>query len=202
MTRQAFGGRVNQKRRTYNAILEAAAELMRADRVVTMPDVAKLAEVSEATAYRHFPDLATLLQEAMAKQQPDPIEALAHVAGSTDVVERVAAACEYLLRHVLTFQKAVRATIAATIVDPEEAATTRRGMRFGLIDFALAPAEESASVDTAKLVQLKRDLSVVMGAEALFCLLDQCGVPPEEAIASIVHTATTLARATLGSPAS
>jgi hypothetical protein len=98
---------------------------------------------------------------------------------------------------VLTFQKAVRATIAATVVDPDEAATTRRGMRFDLIDFALAPAEESAGVNVAELTQLKRDLAVVMGAEALFCLLDQCGVPPEEAIASIVHTATMLTRATL-----
>lgn len=186
------GGRVDQRRRTYNAILEAAAELMRSGRAVTMPEVARLTPVSEATAYRHFPDLATLLQEAMARQQPAPIEALAHVSGSTDVVERVAAACEYLLRHVLRFQKVVRATIAATVVDPGEAATTRPGMRFGLIDFALAPAGESAA-----LAQLKRDLAVVMGAEALFCLLDQCGIPPEEAIASIVHTATTLTRATL-----
>jgi len=197
VTMQDSRGRVNQRRRTYNAILEAAAELMRAGRAVTMPEVARLTPVSEATAYRHFPDLATLLQEAMARQQPAPIEALAHVSGSTDVVERVTAACEYLLRHVLTFQKAVRATIAATIVDPDEAATARPGMRFDLIDFALAPAEESAGVSITELAQLKRDLAVVMGAEALFCLLDQCGVPPEEAIASIVHTTTMLTRATL-----
>jgi AcrR family transcriptional regulator len=189
------GGRVNQKRRTYNAILQAAGELIRADRPVTMPEVAKAALVSEATAYRYFPDLATLLQKAMAEQQPDPAEALAALDGVADPVPRVAAATEYLLRHVFTFQKGVRATIAATIEDPVEAVTARRGLRFGLIDQALAPWADRLDDDDPVLCQLKRDLAVVIGAESLFCLLDQCGLPPEEAIASVVHTATTLTRA-------
>ena len=107
----------------------------------------------------------------------------------------MAAATEYLLRHVLTFQKAVRATIAATIGAPEEAPATRRGMRFDLIDHALAPLAETVGEDDPVLLQLKRDLAVVVGAESLFCLVDQCGLSPEEAIASVVHTATTLTRA-------
>jgi hypothetical protein len=49
-------GRVNQKRRTYNAILQAAIELIRTGREVTMPGVARSALVSEATAYRCFPE--------------------------------------------------------------------------------------------------------------------------------------------------
>lgn len=188
-------GRVNQKRRTYNAILQAAVELIRADQPVTMPEVAKAALVSEATAYRYFPDLTTLLQKAMAEQQPDPAEALDGLDGVSDPVPRVAAATEYLLRHVLAYQKAVRGTIAATIGDPAEAVTTRRGLRFGLIDQALAPWAAGLAADDPVLAQLKRDLAVVIGAESLFCLLDQCGLPPEEAIASVVRTATTLTRA-------
>ncbi|MFD2419604.1 TetR/AcrR family transcriptional regulator [Amycolatopsis pigmentata] len=195
MTSHTTTGRVNQKRRTYKAILDAAKELIRTDRAFTMLDVANAALVSEATAYRYFPDLNTLLQKAMSEQRPRPEEALASVAGSVDPVKRVTAATEYLLRHVLTFQNAVRATIAATIGAPQEAATTRRGLRFDLIDHALAPLAEAVGEDDPVLVQLKRDLSVVVGAESLFCLLDQCGLPPEEAIVSIVHTATTLTRA-------
>ena len=49
--------------------------------------------------------------------------------------------------------------------------------------------------DPAALAQLKRDLAVVVSAEALFTLTDLHGLGPEEAIASIVHTATTLTRA-------
>ena len=55
-----------------------------------MPDVARAAMVSEATAYRYFPDLVTLLQQALAGLWPPPAEALAPVAGSADPAERSA----------------------------------------------------------------------------------------------------------------
>ena len=190
-----MAGRANQKLRTRNAIVQAAAELSRTGREVTMSEVAKAALVSEATAYRYFPDLASLLREAIAGQLPDPAEALAPVAGSDDPVERIAAATEFLLRHVLSRQGVVRALIAATITRPGEP-QARPGLRFGLIDSALAPLEHTlGATDPAALTQLKRDLAVVVSAEALFSLTDACGLDPEEAIVSIVHTATTLTRA-------
>jgi AcrR family transcriptional regulator len=197
MTPQGTTGRANQKRRTHTAILQAAVELMRTGREVTMLEVAKAALVSEATAYRYFPDLASLLQEAMAGQMPTPAEALEKVADSRDPVERVAAATEHLLRLVLTYQGATRAMIAATITRPASAAA-RPGLRFGLIDHALAPLEDTLGTgDPAALAQLKNDLAVVVSAEALFCLTDLCRLEPEDAIASAVHTATTLTRAAL-----
>jgi AcrR family transcriptional regulator len=187
-------GRVNQKRRTHAAIVKAATELMLTGSEVTMPEVAKKALVSEATAYRYFPDLASLLSEAMAGTLPDPAEALADVADSADPVERVAAAAENLARLVLARAGAVRAMIAATIVRPEGAAA-RPAQRFGLIDHALQPWAEIHAEDCETLAQLKRDLSVVMSAEALFSLIDLNGLDPEAAVRSIVSTATTLTRA-------
>lgn len=195
MTSLDTGGRINQKRRTYNTILQAAAELVRTGRAVTMPEVAKAALVSEATAYRYFPDLTTLLQKAMAEQETDPAEALAEAGDSTDPVERVAAVTGYLMRHVARFQQPVRTTIAATITDPADAVATRRGLRFELIDLALEPWAATLAGDHPVLAQLKRDLAITMAAESLFCLTDQCGLPTEEAITSIVHTASTLTRA-------
>jgi AcrR family transcriptional regulator len=190
-------GRTNQKLRTRNAIVQAAAELSRTGGEVTMPDVARAAMVSEATAYRYFPDLASLLQEAIAGQLPGPEEALAPVAGSADPVERIAAATEFLMRHVLSRQGVVRALIAATITRPEQG-YSRPGLRFGLIDGALAPLDGTLGVtDPAAVAQLKRDLAVVVSAEALFTLTDACGLGPEAAIGSIVHTATALTRAAL-----
>jgi AcrR family transcriptional regulator len=197
MTSQSTAGRANQKLRTRNAIVRAAAELSRTGRDVTMPEVAKAALVSEATAYRYFPDLVSLLREAIADQLPTPAEALAPVAGSDDPVERVATATEFLLRHVLARQGVVRAMIAATVTRPAEAGA-RPGLRFGLIDHALSPlAETLGPADPAALAQLKNDLAVVVSAEALFSLTDLCGMDPQDAIASIVHTATTLTRAAL-----
>ncbi|WIX98946.1 TetR/AcrR family transcriptional regulator [Amycolatopsis mongoliensis] len=191
------GGRVNQKRRTRTAIVTAATELVRDGRTVTMPEVAKAAEVSEATAYRYFPDLASLLREAVAGTLFDPAEALAPFAGRTDPVVRVAAATEHLLRHVLTHEGAVRAMIAATITRPADP-TARPGLRFGLIDAALAPPAELGGLDERALAQLKRDLAVVMSAEALFGLTDLHGLPAGEAVESIVHTASVLTRAAVG----
>jgi len=194
MTAQDMAGRVNQKMRTRNAIVAAATELSRNGRDVTMPEVARAALVSEATAYRYFPDLASLLREAIAGQLPGADEALAPVAGSADPVERVTAATEFLLRHVLSRQGVVRALIAATVVRPGQP-NARPGLRFGLIDSALAPLGDTLSA--AALTQLKLDLAVVVSAEALFSLTDLHGLEPEEAIRSIVHTAATLTRAAL-----
>lgn len=197
---QETGGRVNQKRRTYNAILQAALELIRTERAVTMPEVARAALVSEATAYRYFPDLITLVRAAMDGQLLTPDEALASVSDSTDPVARVAAVTERLLRHVLAFQPAVRAMISAAVAHPDDQPTARPVLRFGLIDAALAPVADST--DESVLAQLKRDLTIVVSAEALFSLTDLCGLGPDDAIASIVHTATTLTRAALDPPAS
>src|SRR3984885_1386365 len=140
MAAEAPVGRANQKQRTRAAILATARALITGSTEVTMPAVARAALVSEATAYRYFPDLISLLREALEGTWPDPAEALAPVARSADPAVRVAFACEYLLRGVHAYEGAVRAMISHTIVAPA-AARTRPGIRFGLIDYALAPFE-------------------------------------------------------------
>jgi AcrR family transcriptional regulator len=190
-------GRVNQKQRTRRAIVDAAKRLAASGGEITMPVVAREALVSEATAYRYFPDLASLLREADDGTWPSPEEALAPVAGRTDVVERVAFAAEFLFRGVLANQGAVRAMIAASITKP--GAHDRPAHRLGLIDHALAPAAER--LGAAGLAQLRRDLAVVLSADALFTVLDLCGLRPEAAIASAVETARRVTRAALAEAA-
>lgn len=207
MTTRATAGRVNQKLRTRDAIVRAAAELSSTGREVSMPEIAKAALVSEATAYRYFPDLASLLSEAIADQLPSAAEALKPVADtdesadSDDPVARIAAATEFLLRHVLSRQGVVRALIAATIARPS-APRARPGLRLALIDHALAPLDGTlGTAHPAALALLKRHLAVVVSAEALFSLTDQYGLSPEEAVVSIVDTATTLTRTAIASSA-
>ena len=191
-------GRVNQKVRTRAAIVKAAADLSGTGREVTMPEIARVALVSEATAYRYFPDLASLLSEVIADQLPNAAEALDPAIDAADPVARIAAVTEFLLRHVLSRQGVVRTLIAATITRPGQP-HARPGIRFGLIEHALAPLNDGPLVAArpAALAQLKRDLAVVVSAEALFSLIDLHGLDPEQAIASLVHTATTLTRADL-----
>jgi AcrR family transcriptional regulator len=186
-------GRVNQKQRTRRAIVQAAERLAASGADFTMPVVAREALVSEATAYRYFPDLASLLREVDEGTWPSPETALAPVASSTDVVERVAFAAEYLFRGVLTNQGAVRAMMAATITKPADPG--RPGHRFGLIDYALAPVAERLRGEG--LAQLRRDLAVVLSADALFTVMDQCGLEAEAAVGSAVETARRVTRAAL-----
>ncbi|MFE2881843.1 TetR/AcrR family transcriptional regulator [Streptomyces sp. NPDC059272] len=194
-TAQTDTGRSNQKKRTRTAIVEAARGLIGSGTEVTMPEVARAALVSEATAYRYFPDLPSLIGEALAGVWPDPVDALGPVADSSDPVERIAFACEFLLRGILARQGGVRAMMAATIVRPDTA-NMRPGIRFGLIDHALSPlAATLGTTDPDALTQLKRSLAVVMGADALFTLTDLLGLLPDEAVASAVRTATTLTEA-------
>jgi AcrR family transcriptional regulator len=198
MTAQPGTGRANQKRRTRTAIVAAARELIGTGAEVSMPVIARAALVSEATAYRYFPDLASLVSEALAGAWPPPAEALAPLEDCADPVQRVAYACEFLLRGILAREGAVRAMISATITRPDTA-TARPGIRFGLIDHALLPLEGTlAKTNPDAFTQLKRDLAVVVSAEALFTLTDLCGLGPEEAISSAVRTATTLTRAGAG----
>ena len=190
-------GRANQKKRTHDAIVRAAAELMPTGRDLTMPEIAKAALVSEATAYRYFPDLASLLREAMAEQLPDPARAMAEATDSQDPVERVAVAAEYLIRHVITRQGTVRAMIAATIGKPASG-VSRPGLRFGLIDEALAPAAATfGAANPAAFAQLRLGLSVILSAEAYFSLIDLHGLESEAAITGLVNTAVNLTRAAL-----
>ena len=185
-----------QKARTRRAIIDACHELTYSGAEVTMPRVAERAMVSEATAYRYFPDLVSLLQETLAGLWPEPSLALAPVAASPDPVARVAFACEFLLRGVHAYQGAVRAMISLTITAPA-GSQARPGIRFGLIDYALAPFADPAcpgKLAPGAMTRLKQDLAIVVSAEAFFTLTDLCGLAPDDAIASAVRTAQTLTR--------
>lgn len=187
-------GRVNQKLRTRMAIVEACRDVIRSGGPVTMPAVARAALVSEPTAYRYYPDLISLLNAALVGMWPSPAEALEPVATSADPVERVAFAAGFFLRRVLSYQGAVRAMISATITRPELTAH-RPGIRFGLINQALDPIAGPVPLPPERLAQLKLDLAAVISAEALFSLTDLCRLTPEDAVGSLVRTATTITAA-------
>lgn len=188
--------RADQKLHTRAALVDACRRLIAAGgELVTMPEVARTAGISEATAYRHFSDLVTLVNEALGGLWPDPADALAEVAASPDPVARIGFACAFLLRRVWAYQGSVRAVIAATVTRPESV-PQRPGFRFGLIDQALDPVLriEDASA-RERLVELKHALAAVVSAEALFSLTDLCRLDVEVAIGTLVRTAETITRA-------
>ena len=196
----AVSERVRQKERTRAALITAARQLILDGAAITMLSTATASGVSEATAYRHFPDLPSLLREAFVGLWPDTPETLARAGESGDVPGRVATATDFLLRNVVKMQGAVRVMIASTITR-DDVTFPRPGKQFGLIDLAVAPLERGpGALEPARLTQLKHDLAVIMSAEALFTLTDLAGLAPQDAIASVVHTARTITQAAMQSP--
>ncbi len=195
--RPALSERVLQKERTRSALIAAARRLILDGDRITMMGAATAAGVSEATAYRHFPDLPSLLREAFTGLWPDTPEELARAGDYADVPQRAAQATDFLLRNVVKMQGAVRAMIASTITR-EEVTFPRPGKQFGLIDLAVAPLERPpGAIEPGRLTQLKLELAVIMSAEALFTLTDLAGLAPQDAIASLVRTARTITEAAI-----
>ena len=90
--------------------------------------------------------------------------------------------------------------IAATIGRPD-LARVRPDIRKALIDHALDPLTDIWTVfGTDVLTRLKQDLSVVISAEALFSLIDLSRLSPDDAIASLVRSATAITTAALQPP--
>ncbi len=196
-----MSARVRQKERTRAALITAARQLILDGAAITMMAVATAVGVSEATAYRHFPDLPSLLREAFTGLWPDTPADLLRAGDNGDVPERVAQATDFLLRNVVKMQGAVRVMIASTITR-EKVTFPRPGKQFGLIDLAVAPLERGpGAMEPARLTQLKLDLAVIVSAEALFTLTDLAGLTPQDAIASVVHTARTITQAAIQVPA-
>ncbi|MFJ3803695.1 TetR/AcrR family transcriptional regulator [Streptomyces sp. NPDC090088] len=180
-------GLSSQMERTRSAIVAAARDLADTGAEITMPKVAAGARVSEATAYRYFPDLLSLLRAAVMSE--DLVAVLRSATRSDDPVERIGQAAEILGRAVLRRQGAVRVVVASTIAKPSTA-KDRPAHRFGLIEHALAPwIERSGSAGRSDVEQLVRGLALVISAESLFALIDLCDLAPDDAIAGLVTTA-------------
>jgi AcrR family transcriptional regulator len=196
MDEQTGSRRAHQMERTRVAIVEAARELADNGGEITMPAVADGARVSVATAYRHFPDLVSLLRAAVRVE--DQVEALRAATDSEDPVERIGHAAEVLGRSVLRRQGVVRALVASTIAKPATA-RDRPAHRFALIEEALAPwVAANDLAGRPEVERLRLDLAVVVSAEAVFTLVDLCGLTPDAAVASLAATAQRITAAAVG----
>lgn len=176
--------RTQQKERTRRAIAAAARELVVENGEVTMPAVAARAGVSEATAYRYYPDLVTLLRETVGDTWPAP-EVLVPLEGVDDVAERVARVATAFGERTLAHEGTVRAIVAASLTGRG----TRAAHRFPLVEHALANVPESPA-----RAALATRLAVVISAESVFTLLDLCRLDRDAAVAALRETAVAVVR--------
>ena len=176
--------RVNQKRRTRAALVEAAQRLLEEGRTPTVADVADEALVSRATAYRYFPSQEHLLLEVVLERSIDEINRQVEAAaGSGDAAARleglVAAIYGEIAANEAGFRSLLRLSIAQPPSDQPTVAGIRGERRLNWIEQAVEPI--AAELDEGTRRRLVNALTLCVGAEGFVVLHDLCGLGPIEA---------------------
>ena len=188
-------GRINQKARTREALIEAARRLLATGVSPTMEGAADEASISRTTAYRYFPNLRALLVatyphiEERSLLGPEP---------PGDPVARLEAVADDQGRRILTYEAEMRAVLRLSLEsDPGAVAglPMHRGLRIGWIEDALAPLlGRLAAEDLRRLVY---GIGATLGIEAFVWLTDIARLPREEAVAVMRTNASRILRAAL-----
>lgn len=200
-------GRVNQKRRTRAALVEAATRLMKSGAPPTVAEVADEAQVSRATAYRYFPTQEALLVElsiatptvaavedkvnALAIDDPAArLDELLHDANRAFFAEE--AAMRTALRLYLdTWLESRRKGVAPPAL--------REGRRMRWLDESLKPLRKQLSDKEWR--RLRAALALTLGAEAMVVMKDVCRLKDKEALDVLAWAGTALLRSALEKPA-
>lgn len=183
-------GRVNQKRRTRAAIVEAAKELLAAGVTPTVPQAAEAALVSRTTAYRYFPSQDALLTEVAVNTDVDDLEAL--VAQPVDGVEQARERTHELLdalnRHVLDAEVPYRAALRlyldqwlAAAAEGDDDPVVREGRRTRWLTRTLGPLREDLGDE--RFERTVAALALLAGAEPVVVLRDVDHLRGEDAVA-------------------
>jgi AcrR family transcriptional regulator len=194
-------GRINQKRRTQQALLDAALSLRDAGKPLDMAAVAELAMVSKATAYRYFNSPEALLAMAHFERQvplldtffrpgDDPARALGRAARE---INALLAADERAL-HQLELSS-MHLWLEARDDDPPP----RPGRRLRLIDPVLVTL--APTLGAAATTRLRTALAMLMGTEAVIAARDVAGATMPDTLAAAEWAVEVLVREALAEAA-
>ena len=173
-------GRIAQKRRTRDALVAAARDLVAQGLTPTVEAAAEAASISRTTAYRYFASQAALLAAAhpeTAWQSALPEDAPNDVAERVDLV--LAATTKMLLDTEAQQRTMLRLSLEAK---PEERAQLplRQGRVIKWLEEALEPLEDAmAAEDRHRLALAIRSAT---GIEALAWLTDVAGLSRADAV--------------------
>lgn len=194
-------GRTGQKRRTLDALVTAARELVASGAAPTVDDAALIAGVARSTAYRYFPGQRELLSAAHPETAR---KSLLPENPPADVVERLDAVVVEFTRMILETEAQQRTMLKLSLEQtPDERRNLplRQGRAIAWIAEALSPLQgKVAEKDIHRLVLAIRSAT---GIESLVWLTDVGGLSREEAVASQRWSAAALLKQALtqGPPA-
>jgi len=194
-TSYELSGRVDQKRRTRDALIAAARDLVAAGEAPTVEETGQAASVSRTTAYRYFPSQHSLLVAAHPEIEtptllPDD--------ASDDVATRLDQVVNAFLTVIIDTEEQQRTMLRLSLeADRSKRAELplRQGRAIGWIEEALAPlAVAQPDVDRHRLAIAIRS---AIGIESLVWLLDVARLSHDEARALLRDTAQALLQAAL-----
>jgi AcrR family transcriptional regulator len=188
-------GRTGQKRRTREALVVAARELVARGLVPTIEDAAANAEISRTTAYRYFPNQRTLLAAAHPETAAT---SLLPEDPPTDPAERLAAVVATLTSSLLANEAQQRTMLRLSLEQDRDANAPlplRQGRAIGWFAEALAPLSDRLS--EAQLHRLVLAIRSAVGVEALVWLTDVAGLSSEEAVELMRWSGSALLRSAL-----
>jgi AcrR family transcriptional regulator len=195
--------RANQKERTRQALVTAAAELLKAGSQPTVAEAAERAKVSRATAYRYFPMQESLLVEiAQVNPAAAPMEDWLLRLQESEPEERLRQLLARFNRIALDEEVALRTGLRVYLETwlesrrrGESPPAVREGRRMRWLDETLAPAR--AQLRPAQWKRLRSALALTLGAEAMVVMKDVCHATDDEAVATLEWAALALLRAAL-----
>ena len=185
-------GRANQKRRTRQALMDAAIALRDEGRSPTFAEVAERALVSRATAYRYFSSLEALISETATERGLVPLE---HIwRPGDDPADGISRASREMMKLMLDDEIGLhvmeRSFMAVWLDNDAGARPPRPGRRMKFI----VPIVEAlkGELSSAARRRLAHALSMVMGSEAALAIRDIGGASVDEALAAAAWAARAL----------
>jgi len=194
-------GRTNQKWRTRKALVDAAAELVRAGEMPSVAEVADAARVSRTTAYRYFPTQDHLLSEGVLRDATKAeIERLAALMDGPGTPEQridvlVRGYHAWMTRLKRPARAVLRASLQTDAADGTQSMPRRPAYAVSMVSHALAPLR--AQLGAKRFTRLVSAVVACVSIETCVALEDVCGLDDNAAEDVKRWTARTLIRGTV-----
>jgi len=190
------------RERTRRLLLDAARELLRTGRPLTVQSVADQAGVSRATAYRYFSSNDSVAVQATMPLQDDPFADPAWPYSrpdpDADLPTRTAAVVRSMGEWAFDHARELRTLLALSLEpDSEARGLSRRGKlsRARWIEQLMVDLPDSVDEDARRRLAIA--LLPLFGADAIVWTVDVAELDREAALDILAWTAATLVRAVL-----
>ena len=187
-------GRTGQKRRTRQALIAAARDLITAGHEPTVEDAAATAGISRTTAYRYFPNQRALL---LAAHPEIGAPSLLPPGAPADPAARLEAVIDAFTQLTADTEPQQRTMLRLSLepgTDPQRL-PLRKGRAIGWIEEALTPLR--GQLTARELRRLTLAIRSATGIEARVWLTDVAGLSSQQATQLMRWTARAIYRSAL-----